>query len=150
MWIRIMARNDHQRASVSTPIINFLYFFAYFICVVELPALWMNCHRGNIRFARITQLSTDFWYILYLGRRRSRLPEGAGVFLRRCPSLLYLDWSKGLKTVAYLSVPIQWSRTLKCCCKGELMNDSLLDFTQMHHTITYIPQYESLNGTRLH
>ena len=37
-----MARNDHQRASVSTPINNFLYFFAYFICGVELPALWMK------------------------------------------------------------------------------------------------------------
>ena len=36
-----MAKNDHQRASVSTPINNFLYFFAYFICGVELPALWM-------------------------------------------------------------------------------------------------------------
>ena len=36
-----MARNDHQRVSVSTPINNFLYFFAYFICGVELPALWM-------------------------------------------------------------------------------------------------------------
>ena len=65
MWIRIMARNDHQRASVSTPINNFLYFFAYLICGVELPALWMNCHWGNIQFERITQLSTDFWYILY-------------------------------------------------------------------------------------
>ena len=36
-----MDRNDHQRASVSTPINNFLYFFAYFICGVDLPALWM-------------------------------------------------------------------------------------------------------------
>ena len=36
-----MARNDHQRASVSTPINNFLYFFAYSICGVELPALWI-------------------------------------------------------------------------------------------------------------
>ena len=36
-----MARNDYQRASVSTPINNFLYFFEYFICGVELPALWM-------------------------------------------------------------------------------------------------------------
>ena len=44
MWVRIMARNDNQRASVSTPINNFVYFFAYFICGVELPALWMNCH----------------------------------------------------------------------------------------------------------
>ena len=65
MWIRIMARNDHQRASVSTPINNFLYFFAYFICGMDLPALWMNCHWGNIGFARITQPSTDFWCILY-------------------------------------------------------------------------------------
>ena len=66
MWIRIMVRNDHQRASVSTPVNNFMYFFAFFISGVELPALWMNCHSGNIRFARITQLSTDFWYILYV------------------------------------------------------------------------------------
>ena len=44
MWIRIMARNDFQRESVSTPINNFLHFFVYFICGVELPALWMNCH----------------------------------------------------------------------------------------------------------
>ena len=66
MWIRIMAKNDHQRASVSTPINNFLYFFTYFICGVELPALWMNCRWWNILFARITQLSTDFWYKLYL------------------------------------------------------------------------------------
>ena len=36
-----MARNDHQRASVSTPINKFLYCFAHFICGVELPALWM-------------------------------------------------------------------------------------------------------------
>ena len=43
-----MAKNDQQRASVSTPINNFLYFFAYFICGVELPALWMNCHWGNV------------------------------------------------------------------------------------------------------
>jgi len=50
MWIIIMARNDHQRVSVSTPINYFQYFFAYFICGVELPALWMNCHWGNIRF----------------------------------------------------------------------------------------------------
>ena len=35
-----MASNDHLRASLSTPIYNFLYFFAYFICGVELPALW--------------------------------------------------------------------------------------------------------------
>ena len=66
MWIRIMARNDHQRESVSTPINNFQYFFAYFICGVELPALWMNCHWGNIRFARITLLSMDFWYIHFV------------------------------------------------------------------------------------
>ena len=38
-----MAKNDHQRASVSTPIHNFLYFFAYFVCGVELSALWMKC-----------------------------------------------------------------------------------------------------------
>ena len=30
-----MARNDHQRVSVSTPINNFLYFFAYFMIVTE-------------------------------------------------------------------------------------------------------------------
>ena len=36
-----MARNDPQRASVSTPINIFLYLFAYFICGVELPTLWM-------------------------------------------------------------------------------------------------------------
>ena len=38
----------------------------------------------------------------YLGQWRSRLLEGAGVLLQR--SSLVLDWSKGLKTVAYLSV----------------------------------------------
>ena len=41
MWIRIMARNYHQRVSVSTPMNIFMYFFAYFIWGVELPALWM-------------------------------------------------------------------------------------------------------------
>ena len=40
MWIRILARNDHQRALLSIPTTNFNTFFVYFICVIALPALW--------------------------------------------------------------------------------------------------------------
>ena len=66
MCIRNLARNGHQRA------LNQLNkcFFAYFISGIALncPLDW-----GNIWFARIPQLSKDFWYLLYnLGRRRER------------------------------------------------------------------------------
>ena len=64
MWIRIMARNGHQRA------LNQLKtcFFAYFISGTALicPLDW-----GNIWFARIPQLSTDFWYLLYMKQKHA-------------------------------------------------------------------------------
>ena len=59
-----MARNDHQRASVSTPINNFLYFFAYFICGVELPALWMKVTEAiyNLRESHNCPLPFDKYF----------------------------------------------------------------------------------------
>ena len=65
MCMRIMARNNgHQRA------LNQLNkcFFAYFICGTALTCPLDNSQRGNIWCARITQLSTDFWYLLYIIR----------------------------------------------------------------------------------
>ena len=68
-----MARNDHQRASVSTPINNFLYFFAYFICGVELPALFMIVTEAiyNLRESHSCPRTFDTYFI-YLVQLFSR------------------------------------------------------------------------------
>ena len=61
-----MARNDHQRASVSTPINHFLYFFAYSICGVELPALWMIVTEKiyNLRESHNCPWTFDTYFML--------------------------------------------------------------------------------------
>ena len=73
MWIRIMARNDHQRVSVSTPINNFLYFFAYFICGVELPAIWMIVTEAiyNLRESHNCPRTFDTYFTNLPSRRSS-------------------------------------------------------------------------------
>ena len=71
-----MPRNDHQRASVSTPINNFLYFFAYFICGMELPALWMIVTekiydlRESHNCPRTYDTYFTLWIALWLHSRR--------------------------------------------------------------------------------
>ena len=62
MCMRIMAINGHQR------VLNQLNqcFFAYFISGTALTCPLEDSHWWNILCARITQLSTDFWYLLYI------------------------------------------------------------------------------------
>ena len=52
---------------VSTPINNFLYFFAYFICGVELPALWMIVTEAiyNLRESHNCPRTFDTYFILW-------------------------------------------------------------------------------------
>ena len=88
MCMRIKARNGHQRA------LNQLNwrFFAYFICGAALTCPLDDSHKGNIWFARITQLSKDFCTILYF-LLRIRFP-GRPIFMQFIPGNV-LGFGKG-------------------------------------------------------
>ena len=71
---------------MSTPINNFLYFFAYFICGVELPALWMIVTEAiyDLRESHNCPRTFDTYFTFYNPDNEhstTQLPDGSLFFL---------------------------------------------------------------------